>query len=186
MTRSNIDPASTTNPMRPGDAQGREGQPTACSQATHLETVRAPVKKDSQPADCSWEDVRSADEFTDLLSQIAHPIVVAFEDQDCDHCRAQRAMLSMVWHQLSWSVTTLRVDCRRLPQLADRYRVLGYPTLLVFSAGQVVDRLPGRRDARSITDRLSRLTRPVCVGDNNGALTGRGTETSTDVAHVAR
>ena len=106
----------------------------------------------------AWAEVHTADELTDLVESIVHPILVAFEDRQCHHYRAQRALLSRTWHQLGWQVTTLRVDGGRLTHVAERFKILGLPTFLVFSRGEVVDRLPGRRDAHSIIRRLSRLT----------------------------
>lgn len=187
MNRIVIASVSTTTPDWPGPAHGRESQPTSGWQGIEPPTVGGPVEREARFGDNSWADVRSAEELTDLLFRIAHPIVVAFEDRDCTHCRAQRTMLSLAWHQLTWQVSTLRVDGRRLPHVADRHRIFGYPTLLVFSAGQIVDRLPGRRDAWSIIDRLSRLTCPTGARENSGAPAGlRPTEATTDASKVAR
>ncbi|GIM66296.1 hypothetical protein Pve01_87670 [Planomonospora venezuelensis] len=158
MNRIDITLASTTTPGWLSHAHRPESQSVSGRQEVEPPTADEPVERNARLRDNSWPDVHSAAALTDLLFRIAHPVVVAFEDRDCTHCRAQRAMLSLAWHQLDWQVSTLRVDGRRLPDVADHYRILGYPTLLVFSAGQVVDRLPGRRDARSIMDRLSRLT----------------------------
>jgi thioredoxin-like negative regulator of GroEL len=179
------DSASTTTPNEPGDQQESGGHSIPQRRSGHPETTGRHLNNESQLRDRCWVETRSADELADLLYQTAHPIVVAFEDRDCNHCRAQRAMLSLTWDQLSWQVTTLRVDGRRLPEVADHYRILGYPTLLVFSAGQVVDRLPGRRDARSVIDRLSRLTRPTHVGKDNSAPAGPPADTPTAVSPVA-
>lgn len=175
------DSASTTVPNGPGNPEESGGHPIAHSRAGHPDSTSKHLTNESQLGDRCWGETRSADELAHLLSQTAHPVVVAFEDQDCNHCRAQRAMLSLAWDQLSWQVTTLRVDGLRLPEVADHYRVLGYPTLLVFSAGQVVDRLPGRRDARNVIDRLSRLTRPTHVGEDSNAPAGPATDTPTAV-----
>lgn len=176
MKRIDIAAASTTTPDWPRHSHGIAPA-----------TVGDHVERAARLGDNSWPDVRSAEELADLLFRIAHPVVVAFEDRDCTHCRAQRAMLSLAWHQLAWQVSTLRVDGRRLPHLADRYRILGYPTLLVFTAGHVVDRLPGRRDAGSIIDRLSRLTGPIGARENSGAPAGlRPSEATTDASKFAK
>lgn len=174
----------TTALNGPGGPQERGGHPLGQGRANHPETVAEPFGKESQFRDRRWVEARSANELAHLLSQTVHPVVVAFEDQDCDHCRAQRAMLSLAWDQLLWQVTTLRVDGRRLPEVANHYRILGYPTLLVFSAGQVVDRLPGRRDARSVINRLSQLTRTTHVGETSGGPAGPASDATTAVSPV--
>lgn len=135
----------------------------------------------------AWAEVHTADELTDLLGSIVHPILVAFEDRQCHHCRAQRALLSLTWHQLGWQVTTLRVDGSRLTHVAERFKILGYPTLLVFARGEVIDRLPGRRDAHSLIRRLSRLTGTdgvdLLAGDASRRL--RPHEASRDASAVS-
>ena len=134
----------------------------------------------------AWAQVHTADELTDLLGSIVHPVLVSFEDRQCHHCRAQRALLSLTWHQLGWQVTTLRVDGGRLTHVAERFKILGIPTLLVFSRGEVIDRLPGRRDAGSLIRRLSRLTGPDgadLAGDASRRL--RPHEASRDASAVS-
>lgn len=165
MDHTDSDSPSTKARQRPGDAQEQQGQPVARGGEERPGRVEQPVGRETRIRDRSWEEVRSAGELADLVSRHTHPIVVAFEDQDCHHCRAQRAMLSIAWDQCSWRVTTRRVDGRQLPQVADHYRITGYPTLLVFSAGQVVERLPGRRDAQTIIRRLAELTQYPCDGE---------------------
>ena len=135
----------------------------------------------------AWAEVYTADELTDLLQSIVHPILVAFEDRQRHHCRAQRALLSLTWHQLGWPVTTLRADGGRLTRVAERFKILGYPTLLVFPRGEVIDRLPGRRDAHSLIRRLRRLTGPDgadLAGDASGRL--RPHEASRDASAVLK
>ena len=123
---------------------------------------------------------------SDLLESIVHPILVAFEDRERHHGRAQRAPLSLTWHQRGWQVTTLRVDGSRLTHVGELFKILGYPTLLVFSRGEVIDRLPGRRDAHSLIRRLSRLTGPDgadLAGDASRRL--RPHEASRDASAVS-
>lgn len=185
MKRIDIALASTT-PDWPRRTHAREGQSVSGRHEVGPPTADEPVERNVRLGDSSWPDVHSAAALTDLLFRIAHPVVVAFEDRDCTHCRAQRAMLSLAWHQLDWQVSTLRVDGRRLPDVSDRYRILGYPTLLVFTAGQVVDRLPGRRDPRSIMDRLSRLAgRSGMEEISRDRATLQPTEAATGVSRSA-
>jgi thioredoxin-like negative regulator of GroEL len=107
----------------------------------------------------AWHDIADRCEFDALVLRAEHPlVVVAFEDRDCGHCRAHRQLLSLAWRQLGLQLTTLRVDAGRLSVLAQQYRILGYPTLLVFTAGEVVERYPGRRAPKHLTARLTRLS----------------------------
>ncbi len=167
---------------------------TRCSAAPALAPWRENRRNQvSEPAEVeptnmmgAWAEVHTADELTDLLESIVHPILVSFEYRQCHQCRVQRASLSLAWHQLGWQVATLRVDGNRLTHVAERFKILGYPTLLVFSRGAVIDRLPGRRDAHGLIRRLLRLTGPdgaALAGDASRRL--RPHEASTDASAVS-
>ena len=105
----------------------------------------------------AWVDIPDEDAFARLVLQAPTPVVVAFETDDCDHCRQQRSLLALAWRQLGWIAPTLRVDATRLPQLAERHRIAGYPTITVFEDGRLIERFPGRRGPQDLTRRLSRL-----------------------------
>lgn len=125
-----------------------------------------------------WMDIGDEEAFARLVLHASTPVVVAFETDDCDHCRQQRALLALAWRQLGWTATTVRVDANRLPQLAERHRIAGYPTITVFADGRLIERFPGRRDPQALTRRFTRLfdsrARPVAAAaDVSDAPAGR-------------
>ncbi len=127
---------------------------------------------DEPPEDrAAWSEIVDHNDFEARVLRATQPVVVAFEDRECGHCRAQRGLLTLAWRQLGWQLHTRRVDAGRLPVLADQYRILGYPTLLVFLDGDVVDRVPGRRAPDELTARLAELPRvaPSSVATEEGA-----------------
>lgn len=97
----------------------------------------------SEPWTTEWAHIDD-EQDPEVLLAAYRPVVLAFEGGDCGHCRDQRALLSLAWRQLGWRLTARRVDVGRMPALAEQHHILGYPTLLVFSAGRVVARAPGR------------------------------------------
>lgn len=104
-----------------------------------------------------WTDVLDESAFDRLVLAAHHPVVVAFESGDCVHCREQRSLLALAWRHLGTKAPTVYVDVGRLPALARRYRVVGCPTIAVFSGGQLLERYPGSRDPGDLTRRLLRL-----------------------------
>lgn len=104
-----------------------------------------------------WVDIGDEDAFARHVLRASTPVVVAFETDDCDHCRRQRSLLALAWRQLGWTAPTVRVDASRLPQLAERHRIAGYPTIAVFADGRLIERFPGRRDPQTLTRRLIQL-----------------------------
>ncbi len=104
-----------------------------------------------------WCEIPDQDAFARLVLQAQEPVIVAFETDDCEHCRQQRRLLALAWRQLGWTAPTLRLNAARLPQPAEEYRIAGYPTIAVFAAGRLVERFPGRRDPATLTRRLTNL-----------------------------
>lgn len=107
-----------------------------------------------------WADIPDENTFARLVSHAPTPVIVAFETDDCGHCRQQRSLLALAWRHLGWSTPTFRLDASRLPHLADEHRIAGYPTIAVFSDGRLVERFPGRRDPAALTRRLTTLLPP--------------------------
>jgi thioredoxin-like negative regulator of GroEL len=104
-----------------------------------------------------WCDIPDQAAFARLVLQAPEPVIVAFETDDCEHCRQQRSLLALAWRHMGWSAPTFRLNAARLPQLADEHRIAGYPTIAVFDEGRLVERFPGRRDPASLTRRLTTL-----------------------------
>ena len=104
-----------------------------------------------------WCEIPDRDAFARRVLQAPEPVIVAFETDDCEHCRQQRSLLALAWRELGWTAPTLRLNAARLPQPAEEYRIAGYPTIAVFDAGRLVERFPGRRDPASLTRRLTNL-----------------------------
>lgn len=99
-----------------------------------------------------WRAVNHAAAFHKLVLGQPGPVVVAFESGDCPPCRLQRRMLDTAWTQLDFVPTRVIVDMQRFPEIADQYRIVGYPTAALFADGVLVGRFPGLRGAAAIAD----------------------------------
>lgn len=104
-----------------------------------------------------WPDIADQAAFDRTVLASPRPVIVAFETGDCQHCREHRLLLSLAWQRLGWTATTARVDATRLPTLAHRYRVVGYPKLTVFAGGKLLQRFAGRRNPTTLTRQLAAL-----------------------------
>lgn len=126
------------------------------------------MSTESKQAPTTWSDIIDQATFEALVIEATGLVVVAFEDHDCRHCREHRRLLQLTWRHLDLPLTTLRVDATRLPVLAQQYQILGYPTLLIFMDGQVVDRAPGRPSPADLLTRLRRVHSPSATAPSAG------------------
>jgi thioredoxin 1 len=71
------------------------------------------------------------------------PVLVDFWAEWCGPCRTMSAVLDQVAGTLDGRVQLAKVNVDDEPELADRYRVQGIPTVILFTDGREVDRVVG-------------------------------------------
>lgn len=71
------------------------------------------------------------------------PIVLDFYQASCAPCRALEPRLERAAGRHRDAVPVYRVDIDRDPPIAERFRVMSLPTVLVLHAGREVERLDG-------------------------------------------
>ncbi len=87
----------------------------------------------------------------------AGPVALDFYDETCPPCRVLEPRLERVAEQYAGRVPVYRVDVQQDPAAAQRFGVMSIPTVLVFRAGAVVERLDGlirEADVRAAFDRV--------------------------------
>ncbi len=76
----------------------------------------------------------------------------------CPPCRALAPIVSSLAKEYAGKVTVCKVNVDELPALAERYRIIGIPTVLIIKDGKLVKRLVGlHREAvySAILDKLA-------------------------------
>ena len=81
--------------------------------------------------------------FEAEVLRAAGPVLVDFSAGWCPPCRMIEPVVAELAATLADRLTVLRLDVDRDPGVGARYGVLSMPTLILFSAGQPVDRLVG-------------------------------------------
>ena len=80
--------------------------------------------------------------FADLI-QGSKPVLVDFSAEWCGPCKAMPPILKQVKDKLGDSITILKLDIDRNPEVARAYQIQSVPTLMVFRGGQVKWRQSG-------------------------------------------
>jgi len=73
------------------------------------------------------------------------PVMVDFWADWCPPCRALTPVLERVTAEYSGRVVLAKVDADENMKLAGRYQLRGFPTVLLFVGGAVVDRFSSAR-----------------------------------------
>ncbi|MBD0335251.1 MAG: thioredoxin [Cyanobacteria bacterium Co-bin13] len=92
--------------------------------------------------------------FSDLLAASDLPVLVDFYATWCGPCKMMAGVLEQVNGQLKGQLKIVKIDTERYPQLAQQHRIYALPTLVLFKAGQPIDRVEGVLPADQLVQRL--------------------------------
>jgi len=77
------------------------------------------------------------------LTNSEKPVLVDFYADWCAPCRAMKPVLEDLKSQMGENVTIFKIDVDKNQTLAERYRVMSIPTLILFKNGEPVWRKSG-------------------------------------------
>jgi thioredoxin len=95
--------------------------------------------------------------FEDAIANSDQPILVDFYATWCGPCQMMAKILEQVNMQLNGQVRILKIDTDRYPQIASQHQIQALPTIVLFKAGQPVDRFEGVIPAEQLVDRLQQF-----------------------------
>jgi thioredoxin len=95
--------------------------------------------------------------FEDAIANSDQPILVDFYATWCGPCQMMAKILEQVNIQLNGQVRILKIDTDRYPQIASDHQIQALPTIVLFKAGQPVDRFEGVIPAEQLVGRLQQF-----------------------------
>ena len=99
-------------------------------------------------------NVRSAEEFDELLWKSPLPILTDFWAAWCGPCKMVAPELEKLARDKAGQVVVVKVDTDALPEVAGRYQISGIPTMILFQQGREAKRVSGAMPAAAIAQQL--------------------------------
>lgn len=102
-------------------------------------------------------NITSESDFNEKITQTDKPILVDFWAPWCGPCKMVAPELEAVALEYDDKAVIVKVNVDEQQQLANKYNVMGIPTLLLLKDGKELDRIVGyrpRKDLMEIIDKV--------------------------------
>jgi len=99
----------------------------------------------------------TTDNFEDEVLKCDIPVMVDFWAEWCGPCKALAPTVDQIAEEYAGKMKVLKLDVQTEAATASKYGVSSIPTLLVFKAGEIADRIVGMQPKKNITDRIDAL-----------------------------
>lgn len=101
-------------------------------------------------------------EYEEVVLKSRLPVIVEFWQMGCGPCQMVEPLLDEIANRYSDKVLIAKIDIDENMQTANKYGVLGAPTMFFISAGKLVHRINGYLDLQLLKKELIRfINRPA-------------------------
>ena len=98
-----------------------------------------------------------SEEAFDKLMAGDTPVLVDFWATWCGPCRMIAPIVEEIADEYAGKVVVAKVDVDEMGELAQRYRIMNIPTLMLFKQGQLVDKAIGARPKAALEQMLNKV-----------------------------
>ena len=98
-----------------------------------------------------------SEEAFDQLIAGDTPVLVDFWATWCGPCRMIAPIVEEIANEYAGKVVVAKVDVDEMGELAQRYRIMNIPTLMLFKQGQLVDKAIGARPKAALEQMLNKV-----------------------------
>ncbi len=99
--------------------------------------------------------IGSEAEFEEQVMQEQLPVLVDFLAPWCGPCQMLAPVLDELAAEYQGRLKIMKVNVDENPGLAERFEIMGVPSMLLFKAGQLVDSFTGAMPKEVLADKIS-------------------------------
>ena len=82
------------------------------------------------------------------------PTLVDFYATWCGPCRSMEPVLEKLKHEMGSEVRILKIDVDKNADIADKFKIRGVPTFILFKAGEIQWRTSGAMDLPTLKSKI--------------------------------
>lgn len=82
------------------------------------------------------------------------PTLVDFTASWCGPCKAMSPVLDQVKNKMGQEVRIIKIDVDKNPKVADKFKIRGVPTFILFKKGELIWRQSGGMDLHTMISKI--------------------------------